>query len=450
LFSGYVKAVDPLGTAYKMEQYFAEFESLFQGTWLDFIAPIFPFFSSISIGFSVFMIVFELALAAMLILGYKRKLTAWLFFLLVLFFTILTGFTYLTGYVPAEATFFEFSKWGEYVETNMKVTDCGCFGDFLVLKPKTSFLKDVFLLFPAILFLFAWKSKHQLFNKLTRGLIVGGIALVTLIYCLSNYSWDIPGQDFRPFKEEVNVMERKAAEEEAEINVPVTYILTNKATGETQTMPMDDYISRFKDFPKAEWDTDTERGEPTVPHTKISEFQFESTDGVEMTEEAMTKEGYQFMIVAYKLYEESTTTKELTKLDSIYTVDTVLIENETEPFIVKSLDTVITRKTQKVTAVYDVDYINNWTKTVNPILAAAEKDGVGAFALTSYIDHGKLDDFRHATQSAYPFYLADDILLKTIVRSNPGIVLLKDGTIVKKWHYKKLPSYDELKATYLK
>jgi uncharacterized membrane protein YphA (DoxX/SURF4 family) len=158
LFSGWVKAVDPLGTAYKMEQYFAEFESTFEGTWMSFLAPMFPALSEYAIAFSVFMVVFEIVLAVMLLVGFWRRITAWAFFLLVVFFTFLTGFTYLTGYVPEGVNFFEFGKWGPYVSTNMKVTDCGCFGDFLKLEPKVSFLKDIVLLVPSLLFLFQWKK----------------------------------------------------------------------------------------------------------------------------------------------------------------------------------------------------------------------------------------------------------------------------------------------------
>ena len=127
LFSGWVKAVDPLGTAYKMEQYFGEFESVFSDTAMSFIAPIFPFLGEYVASFSVGVIVFELILGLMLIMGSKSKLTSWLFFGLVAFFTVLTGFTYLTGYVPQDVNFFEFSKWAPYNENNMKVTDCGCF-----------------------------------------------------------------------------------------------------------------------------------------------------------------------------------------------------------------------------------------------------------------------------------------------------------------------------------
>ncbi|RMD98375.1 MAG: DoxX family membrane protein, partial [Bacteroidetes bacterium] len=90
IFSGYVKAVDPLGTAFKMEQYFAEFYYTFNETALSFIAPMFPWMSEHGLLISVAMIVFEIALGVMLIVGARPKLTAWLFFLLVVFFTILT------------------------------------------------------------------------------------------------------------------------------------------------------------------------------------------------------------------------------------------------------------------------------------------------------------------------------------------------------------------------
>ena len=69
IFSGFVKAVDPLGTAYKMEQYFNEFYYTFQETWFSFLAPMFPFFNNYSVVFSVFMIIFEIILGMMLIMG---------------------------------------------------------------------------------------------------------------------------------------------------------------------------------------------------------------------------------------------------------------------------------------------------------------------------------------------------------------------------------------------
>lgn len=96
IFSGLVKAVDPIGTAYKMEDYFVQFEDTFAGLNNIFssLAPLFPALLKSANGFSILMIALEIVLGIMLIIGWKRKLTAWLFFLIVLFFTFLTGFTF--------------------------------------------------------------------------------------------------------------------------------------------------------------------------------------------------------------------------------------------------------------------------------------------------------------------------------------------------------------------
>ena len=83
-------------------------------------------------------------------------------------------------------------------------------------------------------------------------------------------------------------------------------------------------------------------------------------------------------------------------------------------------------------------------------MEAAEKDGHLTAALVSYDAPAKIDDFRHATQAAYPFYTGDDKLVKTIMRSNPGILLLKDGVIIHKWHFNDLPSFETVKKTVLK
>jgi len=225
LFSGYVKAVDPLGTAYKMEQYFAEFESTFADTALSFIAPLFPMMSELSVGFSVFMIVLEIVLGLALILGAWPKLTSWLFFLIVVFFTVLTGFTYTTGYVPSGVNYFAFAEWGDYMDSNMKVTDCGCFG------------------------------VHNLFTEGTRNIALGVLTVVTLLYSFSNYAWDIPGQDFRPFKVGTDVATVKQAEADAAANVTtLAYVLTNKASGEVQEIETNAFLKVMGDYHRADKD----------------------------------------------------------------------------------------------------------------------------------------------------------------------------------------------------
>lgn len=89
IFSGWVKAIDPMGTGFKLEQYFQQFESTFAGTWMKFIAPLFPILEKFSLSFSIFMIVLEIVLGIMLIIGAYRKLTSWLFLELYCFLLLL-------------------------------------------------------------------------------------------------------------------------------------------------------------------------------------------------------------------------------------------------------------------------------------------------------------------------------------------------------------------------
>jgi hypothetical protein len=99
---------------------------------------------------------------------------------------------------------------------------------------------------------------------------------------------------------------------------------------------------------------------------------------------------------------------------------------------------------------FDADYRENFSKKINPVVEAAEKAGHKVAAILPTNDARLVEDFRHAAQTAYPFYYADEKLIKTMMRSNPGLLLLKDGQIVHKWHINKMPTFDEIKAGYLK
>jgi hypothetical protein len=417
LFSGFVKAVDPLGTAFKMEQYFAEFESTFSGAGMNSFASIFPAMSQYAISFSVLMIVFEMVLGLMMLIGAYRGLAAWLFLSLVAFFTVLTGFTYLTGYVPAGVNFFEFSKWEAFVETNMKVTDCGCFGDFLKLKPKTSFLKDVFLLVPSIIFVIAHRKMHQLFSAQIRSLSIGVFTSLLLVYNLNNFLWNEPHLDFRPFKVGVNVAKQKALETEANNNVEISaYKLTKKSDKQVVNIPYDQFLKEYQNYPSTEWEFDQVKSDPFVWDTiqkggktevvkrvllpsKISDFYIMDADDSDVTDQILYDEGYNFLIVGYKLY------------------------NETK-------------------------YLDQWNQTVGKLAKAAMEDGVTVRAVVAYTDAETLSAFGEVAGIDYPLYKADDIMLKTIIRSNPGVLLLRNGQILMKWHIRKLPAYETIKSTY--
>lgn len=93
---------------------------------------------------------------------------------------------------------------------------------------------------------------------------------------------------------------------------------------------------------------------------------------------------------------------------------------------------------------YDLTKTNTgaFPEKLNPLAAAAEKAGLDFYAVTN----SKAEDFRHEYQTMYPFYKADATFLKTIIRSNPGVLLWKNGVVVDKWHHKQLPTFEEIDA----
>ncbi|TNE58218.1 MAG: DoxX family protein [Bacteroidetes bacterium] len=457
VFSGIVKAIDPIGTAYKMEDYFAAFESTFEGLQNVFagLAPVFPALAQYSAGFSIIMIVLEIALGVMLILGYSRRLTAWLFLLIVLFFTFLTGFTYLTGFVPTEANFFDFAQWGPYIKTQMRVTDCGCFGDFIKLDPKVSFFKDLGLLIPAFLFLFFHQKMHELLTPRGRNFFVGLTAVASLIFCWQNTYNNLPVVDFRPFKEGANIRDRKALEEEARGNIEIIgWVMENTNTGEvTKAMiPMDRYKELVAQYPKeAGWKVkDQIKTDPfieedgkrvTITESKVSDFAIESEDG-EVTEDILSESGYSLMVVAYKFYGEKVTETVVVQ-DTVWAYDTIQVSLDSM-HIEARIESVGPKEVEREAYHTDPHYGDLYRKQVNPLAAAAADAGWKVYAVNTYQDTEATELFREDIGAPYPFYHGDDKLLKTIIRSNPGIVIWKDGAILAKYHWKHLPDPETL------
>ncbi len=506
IFSGIVKAIDPTGTAYKMEEYFAQFETTFAQTPLKFLSPMFPWLNQYGNAFSILMIVLEIALGIMLIVGFRRKLTAWLFFLIVVFFTLLTGFTYLTGFVPTEANFFDFAKWGPYIKEQMRVTDCGCFGDFIKLDPKISFFKDIFLLFPALLFLFRSKSMHQLFSSRARWVWTGLTTLAALAFSYYNTYMNEPVVDFRPFAVGAEIRKRKALEEEARGNIDIIgWIMENTKTGQTVKEMNPSYAEVAKKYPKDQnWKVkDQVKTEPAIidvtgyeifnpntqetktvqiksmedllaqypdsiwqvrkelgnripfPTTKISDFSIEDPVNGDMTETILSEKGKTVFLVLHTL--EGTRSEELVTIqDTTWTVDTVMLKSVKQAAaqaktkkVLPNDSTVLVRRVvniqpkQITRTVFKpkkewADFIRT---RINPLMEAAENKGYTIFAVSpAFSDPAHLADFRHETQSAYPFYQADDKLLKTIMRSNPGLVVMEDGVLVQKYHMNHLPA----------
>ncbi len=171
IFSGLIKANDPLGLGYKMQEYF----DLWDMSVLD----------QFSLWLSVIMIAFEIIAGFALLLGWQMRLFSWLLLLLILFFTFLTGYAYFSG----------------------KFTNCGCFGDCIPITPKTSFLKDV-VLTVLIVFLFAnRKIIRPVFSK--TGTLLSMLLVTLLSFGIQWYVLSyLPIIDCLPYKKRNNISEK--------------------------------------------------------------------------------------------------------------------------------------------------------------------------------------------------------------------------------------------------
>ncbi len=451
IFSGWVKAVDPMGTAIKMEDYFAEFNAAFADSAFSFLAPMFPFFSQYSLAVAIFMIIFEIVLGVMLILGDRPKLTAWLFFLLVIFFTILTGYTYLTGFVPLDTTFFKFGNWTEFKATNMRVTDCGCFGDFIKLDPRVSFFKDIFLLMPSLYFIFRWKDMHQIFTARRRNILLLVSTVFLFLYCVYNFHWNEPHIDFRPFKNGANIAAIKKTETDAANAVQViAQRMKNKKTGEIKDFAYADYMKNLATITE-EWETIEQlKTEPTIKETKISHFHITDFDSDDKTDLYLANADPHIMIPIYKAEYEAIPSKKIVK-DSIFTFDTIQVAGVVDSFqIVKSFKEVSTREVEYYKIIWDQDLLDILNNKIKPLVEQAAKDKVKSSFVISGIDNEKAKTLTEATGIDAAIFTADEKLLKTIMRSNPGIILWQNGILLQKWHYKKLPEWQVIKAGFLK
>lgn len=180
ILSGLVKLNDPMGFSYKLEEYFSE-------AVLNL-----PFLIPYAVAIAVTLVIAEVILGVALLLGYKRKLTLMLLFLMIVFFTFLTFYS----------AFFN------------KVTDCGCFGDAVPLTPWGSFTKDIVLLV-LILIIMRYKEVIQpIFSNKTNA----NILLASLVLCGFMGNWvlnHLPLKDFRVYKVGTDIMKGMEIPEDA-------------------------------------------------------------------------------------------------------------------------------------------------------------------------------------------------------------------------------------------
>lgn len=354
IFSGTVKAIDPMGGAIKIDDYLGAF-GLGQ-------------LQSFAVMLSFNLSAIEFTLGVCLLLGVYRRYTSLLTLIFMAFMTPLT--LYLALFNP--------------------VSDCGCFGDALVISNWETFFKNVVLLAAAVV-VFVYNQRLTAFYTYK---VYWFVALFAYVYAIGfayrNYN-HLPVVDFRPYKVGANIPRLMEIPEGA---------------------PQDEYAYAFiyeKDGVKKEFSLDD------VPAG-------DSTWTFVESKTELIREGYVPPITSFPVYNEKGEDVSERLLH-----DTTAVLLLVSPKLEKADDARI----DEINEIYDY---------------ALERGmdfycvtGSGEEAIGQWIDN---------TGAEYPFLKADDVLLKTIIRSNPGLVLLKEGTILGKWHVNDLPTEDEMERVF--
>ena len=353
IFSGYVKAIDPLGTLYKLKDYAA-------ATDLNGLLPDWALLIvAIALG------TFEFTLGVMMLFAVRRHIITRLTLVFMTLMTLLTVWIFVAD----------------------PVKDCGCFGDAVVLTNGETLLKNIALLACAALVAWQPTAMTRFVSKTNQWIVryyTVAYIVLTSIYCL----YTLPIFDFRPYHIGMNIKQGMEIPEGAEQpEFESTFLL--KKNGETREFTLDNY-------PDSTWEyVDTKTVQTKKGYEPpIHDFVLTSADtGEDITEQVLTKKGYTFLLISPRLAVAD---------DSNFG---------------------------------DIDQIYEYT----------EENGVDFYCITASTDE-EIERWRDLTGAEYPFCNADETTLKTMIRSNPGLILLKDGTIIGKWSHNTLPQTDELTA----
>ncbi len=363
IFSGLIKANDPLGFGYKLQEYFEVFHIAF----LNDYATV----------FAILLCTIEIVLGALLLLGIRSRNVALGLLLIIIFFTFLTFYS----------AFFKV------------VTSCGCFGDAIPLSPWQSFSKDIVLL---VMILYIFKNRNEIIplicSEKLQNWVISFVVLISLGFGLYTYNF-LPILDFLPYKLGNNIPELMIMPPSAPQDVyQIAYTLKNKVTGETKSLTDKEYLSSgiWKD---KSW---LITGEPESKlikkgfEVKIKDLKITDSQATDYNTEILENPYYNLLIVAYDLSK--------TDLNGIGNLNAIAIN-------------------------------------------AAENFNIRTVFLTSNSAQDA-EAFTKKNKLVMEIFYADAIPLKSMVRANPGVLLLKNGTVVNKWHFHNLPSYDELSAKY--
>ena len=347
IFSGLIKLNDPVGTAYKLEEYFEVFAA--DVPWL---AWLFDFFKNQSRFLSILLSSLEAGLGVAILLRWHLRPVLWTVLGLLVFFGFLTFYS---------AAF-------------NKVTDCGCFGDFIKLTPWTSFSKDMLLLGIWAVVFFNQRFLRRSFVRGMAGLmtmtIVGALIIGIGVRALGH----LPYFDFLPYKVGNNIAQQMKPAEAPR------YRYTFERNG--KTMEADSFPS------DTTWKYQAMTLlNPDKAKAAITDFIVTDPEGNNITQQVLT--GNKLVLIV--------------------------------------------QNTNKA----DRDRFEQ----LNQLFAEAAKSRkhIGLLTITS-TSAGKFDSFRHDVNLATPYAFADATVLKTMIRSNPGLFVLNNGTVMAKYHYHDIPA----------
>lgn len=363
IFSGLIKANDPLGFGYKLQEYFEVFHIGFLNNWAT--------------GIAIILCVLEIVLGALLLFGFWKNLVTKGLLGLIIFFTFLT-----------------------FVSAAFKVvTSCGCFGDAIPLTPWQSFTKDLILLV-MIVYLFIHREKiapittHLGWQK---GLLYAVFA-TSLFFGIFTYNYS-PVIDFLPYKVGSSIPESmKIPDGAAQDEYLIMYELKNKKTSETKIMSDKDYM-KLEIWKDENWEVVGTPDKKLIKKgydVKIKDLMIVDASGTDYTKELIENPYYNLVIVAYDL--NNTNEKAIGEANAL-------------------------------------------------ALNAADQFNIRTVLLTSNSAQDA-DVFSKKNKLFMEVFYADAVPLKSMVRANPGVLLLKNGVIINKWHYHSMPSFDELSAKY--
>lgn len=351
IFSGFVKAIDPLGTQYKIQDYINAFG------WTAVFPDFFPFLASVLLG------LLEFCLGVYLFFGIRRIIAPRATVLLMSFMTPLTF----------------------WLAIDNPVSDCGCFGDAIVLSNWATFWKNVVLLAMSLVVL---KWRKRIFPLVTVRLD-WLIALYGFLYILGMMMYCyryLPVFDFRPYHPGADIrmgMEVPEGEEPTEYE---TRFLLEK-DGVEQEFTLDNYPDSTWTFVDSHTVVKKQGYEPPIQEFAIKRME----DGEDITEQVLSDENYTFLLVAHQL--------------SMADNSCIDLINE----------------------IYDYSLMN----------------GYSFYCLTSSPPED-VWKWREGTGAEYPFCEMDDVTLRTMIRSNPGLILLKKGVVIRKWSANDLPNEYQL------